>query len=71
VYDFFVTTFQVWKETLDFRFVPAVDALAQKARFVLRFDADRLHPRAGLRHGPALLDAPLRGGRSRTSSSCR
>jgi putative OPT family oligopeptide transporter len=39
VYDFFVTTFQVWKETLDFRFVPAVDALAQKARFVLRFDA--------------------------------
>jgi len=39
VYDFFVTTFQVWKETLDFRFVPAVDALAQKARIVLRFDA--------------------------------
>jgi putative OPT family oligopeptide transporter len=39
VYDFFVTTFQVWKETLDFRFVPAVDALAQKARLVLRFDA--------------------------------
>jgi putative OPT family oligopeptide transporter len=39
VYDFFVTTFQVWKETLDFRFVPVVDAVAQKARFVLRFDA--------------------------------
>ncbi len=39
VYDFFVTTFQVWKETLDFRFVPAVEALAQKARMVLRFDA--------------------------------
>ena len=24
VYDFFVTTFQVWKEIVDFRFVPAV-----------------------------------------------
>ena len=39
VYDFFVTTFQVWKETIDFRFVPVIDTLAQKARMVLRFDA--------------------------------
>ncbi|HWZ86112.1 MAG TPA: OPT/YSL family transporter, partial [Thermoanaerobaculia bacterium] len=39
VYDFFVTTFQVWKETVDFRFVPAVNAVAEKARMVLRFDA--------------------------------
>ena len=39
VYDFFVTTFQVWKELLDFRFVPAVDALVQKTRMILRFDA--------------------------------
>jgi putative OPT family oligopeptide transporter len=39
VYDFFVTTFQVWKETVDFQFVPAVHALAEKARVVLRFDA--------------------------------
>ncbi|HEY3204007.1 MAG TPA: oligopeptide transporter, OPT family [Thermoanaerobaculia bacterium] len=39
VYDFFVTTFQVWKETVDFQFVPAVHALAEKARAVLRFDA--------------------------------
>ncbi len=39
VYDFFVTTFQVWKETLDFRFVPAVDTLVEKTRMVLRFDA--------------------------------
>jgi putative OPT family oligopeptide transporter len=38
VYDFFVTTFQVWKETVDFQFVPAVQALAEKARMVLRFD---------------------------------
>jgi len=39
VYDFFVTTFQVWKETIDFRFVPVVNALAEKSRMVLRFDA--------------------------------
>ncbi|MEX1244828.1 MAG: oligopeptide transporter, OPT family [Thermoanaerobaculia bacterium] len=39
VYDFFVTTFQVWKEMLDFQFVPAVQSLAEKARMVLRFDA--------------------------------
>jgi putative OPT family oligopeptide transporter len=39
VYDFFVTTFQVWKETIDFQFVPAVQNLAEKARMVLRFDA--------------------------------
>ena len=39
VYDFFVTTFQVWKELLDFRFVPAVDSLVQKTRAILRFDA--------------------------------
>jgi putative OPT family oligopeptide transporter len=39
VYDFFVTTFQVWKETVDLRFLPAVEALAQKARMTLSFDA--------------------------------
>jgi len=39
VYDFFVTTFQVWKEFVDFRFLPAVDALATKAKMVLSFDA--------------------------------
>ena len=39
VYDFFVTTFQVWKEFLDFRFIPLFDDLAVKARMVLRFDA--------------------------------
>src|SRR5437899_8130482 len=30
VYDFFVTTFQVWKELVDFRFVPAVRSLAER-----------------------------------------
>ncbi|MCM2334217.1 MAG: oligopeptide transporter, OPT family [Anaeromyxobacteraceae bacterium] len=38
-YDFFVTTFQVWKEVIDLRFVPAVEGLAQKARMTLSFDA--------------------------------
>src|SRR6185312_4813782 len=39
VYDFFVTTFQVWQETLDFQFIPAMKALAERARVVVRFDA--------------------------------
>jgi hypothetical protein len=30
--DFFVTTFHVWKEYLDFQFVPAVRANAERAR---------------------------------------
>jgi putative OPT family oligopeptide transporter len=39
VYDFFVTTFQVWRETVDFQFIPAVKALADKAKIIVRFDA--------------------------------
>jgi putative OPT family oligopeptide transporter len=39
VYDFFVTTFQVWKEYLDFRFVPVVESVAQRAKIVFNFDA--------------------------------
>jgi len=39
VYDFLVTTFHVWQEYLDFRFVPAVKALADRARMSLSFDA--------------------------------
>lgn len=38
-YDFFVTTFQVWKEFVDFRFVPAVSALAVRAKMAFSFDA--------------------------------
>ena len=34
-----MTTFQVWKETIDFQFVPVVKAAAEKAKLVLRFDA--------------------------------
>src|SRR5579885_607456 len=39
VYDFFVTTFQVWNEYLNFQFVPAMRALADRARMVFNFDA--------------------------------
>jgi len=39
VYDFFATTFQVWKETVDLRFVPAVKDLAEKAKMAFSFDA--------------------------------
>jgi putative OPT family oligopeptide transporter len=39
VYDFFVTTFQVWREYVDLQFIPAVKALADKARFATSFDA--------------------------------
>jgi putative OPT family oligopeptide transporter len=39
IYDFFVTTFHVWKETLDFQFLSPVKALAERARVALSFDA--------------------------------
>jgi putative OPT family oligopeptide transporter len=39
VYDFFVTTFHVWKEYLDFQFIPFVHNLADRARMVFSLDA--------------------------------
>jgi putative OPT family oligopeptide transporter len=39
VYDFLATTFHVWHEFVDFQFVPAVRALAERARVALSFDA--------------------------------
>lgn len=39
VYDFLVTTFEVWKEFVDFRFVPFVSAMNTKARMAFSFDA--------------------------------
>jgi len=39
IYDFLVTTFHVWKEYLNFQFVPAVRSLADHARMVFNFDA--------------------------------
>jgi len=39
VYDFFVTTFHVWKESLDFQFLHSVRALNDRARVLMSFDA--------------------------------
>ncbi|HYI10672.1 MAG TPA: oligopeptide transporter, OPT family [Thermoanaerobaculia bacterium] len=39
VYDFFVTTFQVWREFIDFQFIPVMKDLAERAKIVVRFDA--------------------------------
>ncbi|MCW5983343.1 MAG: oligopeptide transporter, OPT family [Bryobacteraceae bacterium] len=39
IYDFFVTTFHVWKEFVDFQFVPAVRALTERSRLLFNFDA--------------------------------
>jgi putative OPT family oligopeptide transporter len=39
VYDFIGTTFQVWREYVDFQFVPAVRTLAERAKVVASFDA--------------------------------
>jgi len=39
VYDFFVTTFQVWKEFVNFQFVPVMRTLNERARMVFSFDA--------------------------------
>jgi putative OPT family oligopeptide transporter len=39
IYDFFATTFQVWREFVDLRFIPAVEALAVRARVAFSFDA--------------------------------
>jgi putative OPT family oligopeptide transporter len=39
VYDFFVTTFQVWKEYVDLQFVPVVRTLTERAKVAASFDA--------------------------------
>ncbi len=39
VYDFFVTTFHVWREYLDFQFIPLMRNLAERGRMVFSFDA--------------------------------
>src|SRR5208337_3204469 len=39
VYDFFVTTFHIWREYLDFQFIPLVNNLADRGRMVFNFDA--------------------------------
>ena len=39
VYDFLATTFHVWKEYLDFQFVPVIRTLTERARIAVSFDA--------------------------------
>jgi len=39
IYDFFVTTFHVWKEYLDFQFLPFMRNLADRGRMVFSFEA--------------------------------
>src|ERR1017187_2063397 len=39
IYDFFVTTFHVWKEYVNFQFVPVMRTLADRQRMVFNFDA--------------------------------
>ncbi|MGB8260250.1 MAG: oligopeptide transporter, OPT family [Terracidiphilus sp.] len=39
IYDFVATTFHVWKEYLNFQFVPVMRSLADKGRMVFNFDA--------------------------------
>jgi putative OPT family oligopeptide transporter len=39
VYDFFATTFQVWKEYVDLQFVPFVRSLAERSKATFSFDA--------------------------------
>ncbi len=39
VYDFFVTTFHVWQEYLNFQFVPVMKSLVDRQRMVFNFDA--------------------------------
>ncbi|HUR81602.1 MAG TPA: oligopeptide transporter, OPT family [Thermoanaerobaculia bacterium] len=39
VYEFFVTTFHVWRENLDFQFITPIKTLAERTKIVLGFDA--------------------------------
>ena len=65
VYDFFVTTFHVWKEYLDFQFVPADAHPCRPRPHGLQLRRHRLHPRPRLRDGPAQRHDLLRGRRAR------
>jgi putative OPT family oligopeptide transporter len=39
LYDFFVTTFHVWREYLNLQFIPVMRSLADRGRMVFNFDA--------------------------------
>ena len=60
VYDFFVTTFHVWKEYLNFQFVPRHEVAGRSRSHGLQLRRHRLHSRARLHDGPAHRDDLLR-----------
>jgi putative OPT family oligopeptide transporter len=39
IYDFFVTTFHVWRESVNLQFIPLMRTLADRGRMVFNFDA--------------------------------
>lgn len=39
LYDFFTTTFHMWREYIDFQFIPVIRTLADRGRMVFKFDA--------------------------------
>ncbi len=39
LYDFLTTTFHLWKEYIDFQFIPVLRSLAERGRMVVKFDA--------------------------------
>ena len=60
VYDFFVTTFHVWHEFVDFQFMPQMQNLAEQGPGRPELRRHRLHPRPRLRDGSALVDDSVR-----------
>ena len=64
VYDFFVTTFHVWKEYLDFLFVPADADAGRAGKDGVQLRRHRLHPGTRLRDGVAQLADSVRGRRA-------
>ena len=71
VYDFFVTTFHVWKEYLNFQFVPAMTTLIDKSPMVLSFDAIGFILGLGYVMGLRSSLILCAGGVLSTSCSCR
>ena len=61
VYDFFVTTFQVWKRVRGLPVHPRREDAGRPGEGGRQLRRGGLHPRPRLRDGAALLDDPLRG----------
>ena len=64
IYDFFVTTYQVWAEVINFRFIPVVEKVATTRQGGLPVRRRRVHLGPRLRDGTALVDDSVRGRRA-------